>query len=220
MRVSGIIVRGLLSIPFLFERLVFGHRNAYQALGFMPKGALKPMPNILRSRIAKTGCVALFVFALAARLPTWPSISKDPRPVSSIWGPLRWAVPSPAWLLTGASFGPTATTQVTLGAFNLNTLLAYFNPLDFRLSINFVGPNTGGTTFGANLSGLDRSLGERPRLISTTPPNTSHFRMLKAPGVFYLTLSDVRVSNGSAGSIIGKILTPPSLRHLSQQQLS
>jgi hypothetical protein len=164
------------------------------------------MPNILRSRIAKTGYVALFLCLCSSSALADMAFNIQGSSAGQFYlgsTPLGSSITGLAF--NGASFGPTATTQVTLGAFNLNTLLAYFDPLDFRLSINFVGPTTNGTTFSANLSGLVSLFGGTATINFDNTPKHFTFSNAQGSGSFDLTLSDVRVSNGSTGSIIGKI---------------
>lgn len=112
----------------------------------------------------------------------------------------------------GSDFGPTTVTngsdvQINLGTFTLNTLLSYFDPFDFKLSVNFTAPTVGGTVFKADLSGLVSIFGGSATVnfIDNGPRHFSYSNSTGA-GSFDLYLSDMRVNNHSQASIQGRIM--------------
>jgi hypothetical protein len=93
-----------------------------------------------------------------------------------------------------------------LGNFSLNTVLGYYDPLDFKLSVNFTLPATGGTSFTADVSGLV-VLGVGSATINFA--NNGPIHIGSGNTGFYLSLNDVTVSNGSSASITGTLSANP-----------
>lgn len=112
----------------------------------------------------------------------------------------------------GSTFGPTtlgppASAEINLGTFSLSSLLAYFDPFDFRLTVNFQAPaGAGGTTFSADLSGLVVfTNGSAFVNFNNNGPVHFTFSNSEGSGSFDLSISDVYVPNFSSRSITGTI---------------
>lgn len=110
----------------------------------------------------------------------------------------------------GASFGPTTMgpsgTTLSMGTFNLATLLGYFDPFDFRLNVNFTAPaGAGSTTFSADLRGLVTIFGGSVTVDFDNSPIHFNFANSAGSGSFDLSIADVSVSNFSSRSITGRI---------------
>jgi hypothetical protein len=102
---------------------------------------------------------------------------------------------------TGATFGPTSSSTIQLGTFRLASSLAYFDPIDFRLSVNFTAPGATTATYRADLSGAVLGRGG-----SATVDFLSNVRRVDfGSGSFDLQITDVVVANGSSASVIGTI---------------
>jgi len=111
---------------------------------------------------------------------------------------------------TGSSFGPTSLgppsgTTLNLGTFDFATLLAFFNPFDFQLAVNFTAPaGAGGTTFSADLKGFVTLFGGSAK-VDFANNGPIHFDFAGGAGSFDLEITDVVIPNFSSGSIIGTI---------------
>jgi len=102
-------------------------------------------------------------------------------------------------------------TPIDLGTFALNTSsFANFNPVDFKLSVNFIAPRAGTMTFSADLSGIVSFKGNSSGGLVTVDflnNGPKHFRFSNAQGSgsFDLSITDVTLANSSTGSIWGTI---------------
>ena len=114
---------------------------------------------------------------------------------------------------TGSNFGPTGEPEIDLGTFSLATLFSIFDPVDFKLSVEFTAPaGAGGSTFTADLSGLVSIIDidhDGPDYVKvdfrTNGPKTFAFTNSQGSGSFDLSISDVNVRNGSSQHIKGSI---------------
>jgi len=112
----------------------------------------------------------------------------------------------------GSTFGPTSlgppsSTEIDLGTFSLNSFLAYFDPFDFRLRVNFVAPaGAGGTTFGAELSGHVVFFNGAATVNFDDQPVHFTFSSSTGSGSFDLAIkNDVTIPNFQSRSITGVI---------------
>jgi hypothetical protein len=107
---------------------------------------------------------------------------------------------------TGTHFGPTTGENLVLGTFSLSSILAYFDPLDFKLSLAFVAPVVASAAFTADLSGLVSVFGGSATVnFIDNGPRHFTFTSAQGSGTFDLLISDVTVANGSSASILGAI---------------
>jgi hypothetical protein len=101
---------------------------------------------------------------------------------------------------------PPGGTQIDLGTFNLATLLAYYDPFDFKLSVSLTAPTVGGTTFQADLSGLVSIIGGAATInFVDNGPRHFTFSNAQGSGAFDLYISDVSVGNFSSKTLVGTI---------------
>jgi len=118
---------------------------------------------------------------------------------------------------TGTNFGPTTAQEIDLGTFQLATLFSIFDPIDFKLTVQFTAPaGAGGTTFTADLNGLVSFIdldGDGPDYVTVdfrdNGPKTFNYTTSQGSGSFNLTISDVSVRNGSSEHIKGFISATP-----------
>ena len=96
----------------------------------------------------------------------------------------------------GSSFSTTGG-PVSLGTFNLSTLLGYYDPFDFVLSVNFTSPSNAGTVFRADMNGLVSIFGGSATI--NFRDNSRHFDN------FDLYISDITVGNRSSATLTGTI---------------
>jgi hypothetical protein len=119
------------------------------------------------------------------------------------------SIPVMGLSFTGSNFGPTSSTQLNLGTFNLSSLLAIFNPFDFKLTVNFTAPagTTGNSTFSADLYGaVVPILGGFAKIdFISNGPRHFEFSNSHGSGSFDLAISDVTLANGQSKSIKGTI---------------
>lgn len=112
----------------------------------------------------------------------------------------------------GSTFGPTplgppSSTEIDLGTFSLNSFLAYFDPFDFRLKVNFVAPaGAEGTTFAAELSGHVVFFNGAASVNFDEDPVHFTFSNSAGSGSFDLAIkNDVYIPNFQSRSITGVI---------------
>jgi hypothetical protein len=124
-------------------------------------------------------------------------------------GPLHIgpSIPKAGLSFSGTKFEATTNQKIVLGTFNLDTLLAVFNPFDFKLRVDFTAPpGAGSTTFSADLSGIVSFLGGSAKIdFVNNGPRHFTFSNGESSGSFDLSITDVRVANHSSSSIIGTI---------------
>jgi PEP-CTERM motif len=106
---------------------------------------------------------------------------------------------------TGANFGPTTNTSLNLDTFSLTSLVAVFNPFDFRLTVNFAAPaGAGASTFSADLLGAVLPVIGGFVKIDFVNNGPTHF-VYGNGGSFDLSIADVTLTNGTSRSIRGTI---------------
>ena len=109
---------------------------------------------------------------------------------------------------TGANFGPTTSTQLNLGTFNLSSLVAVFNPFDFNLTINFTAPaGAGSSSFSADLRGAVLPvIGGFAKIdFENNGPRHFEFQNGQGSGSFDLAIGDVTLTNGTSRSVKGTV---------------
>lgn len=112
----------------------------------------------------------------------------------------------------GSTFGPTnlgppSGTEINLGTFNLSSVLAYFDPFDFRLRVDFEAPaGAGGTTFSAELSGYVWFFNGAASVNFDDEPVHFTFSNSTGSGSFDLAIkNDVYIPNFQSRSLTGVI---------------
>lgn len=131
---------------------------------------------------------------------------------SFYWGPAKLGDNLFGLDFDGSTFGPTtlgppSEAEIDLGTFNLSSILAIFDPFDFRLRVNFVAPaGIGGTTFSAELSGYVWFFNGSANVNFDNTPVSFTFSNSEGSGGFLLTiLNDVSIPNFSSASVTGTI---------------
>jgi hypothetical protein len=119
-------------------------------------------------------------------------------------GPIPVGTSLEGLTFAGTDFGPTTNPTLTLGTFDLNTLLGYYDPFDFKLTVNFTVPAVGGSVFSADLSGLVSIFGGSATVNFLGGPK--HFTFYDGgSGSFDLSISDLSIRNGKTATLIGTI---------------
>jgi hypothetical protein len=126
-------------------------------------------------------------------------------------GPIEMGTSLTGLTFNGADFGPTTVstsspTALTLGTFSLSTLVSYFDPFDFKLSVSFTAPSYAHTSFKADLSGLVSIFGGSATInFVDNGPRHFTFSNSEGSGSFDLSINDLKVANGKTASIFGTI---------------
>src|SRR4051794_11368644 len=114
------------------------------------------MPKNSSGRIAKAACITVLLCLCSGSAFADLAFNIEGSTTGELYNGLTSVGTSYGGLsFNGASFGPTTSAQVTLGTFTLaSTTFSNLNPLDFKLSVEFVAPSAGGTTFTADVNGV------------------------------------------------------------------
>lgn len=125
--------------------------------------------------------------------------------------PLGDTLAVPGIIYNDTNFGPTtlappASTTLNLGSFGVYSLLGWFDPLDFKLSVIFTAPvGAGSATFIADLQGTVSIFGGSVKVDFDNTPRVIAFSNSYGSGSFTLDIQDVIIPNGTTRSVVGNI---------------
>jgi hypothetical protein len=166
------------------------------------------MPNRIGARIAKAGLIVLLLALCGGS-----AFADLAFPVSGLTTgdfylgtvDLGSSIPLSGLSFTGNTFSGT-NPSINLGTFSLAALASWFDPYDFKLSVNFLAPATSGTVFKADLNGVVSFVGGSAKIdFANNGPTHFAFTNGQGSGSFDLSIADVKVGNWSSASIMGTI---------------